>query len=395
MKVDNNSKYKLIYSVSEHPQLGVMIHPYVVAYTSLDTLSLTYQKVFSGSASHYTQLSQEQLGLIAKLDNLMVEHIVRKFSPVSKIRPKEFFRKHFDKKLRDEVIRPYVEKHLAEFLNVLEPGNDSLYVADEINPAAIPIDIKEDFTKVLFHFRRNENGTSYFVTLKHGEERVPFMKLGALLLVIKPARLIVNGNLYKFYDFVEGGKIGVFIHKKFVFIKPENERTYYTKFVKPLLETAPVFAQGFDIHTTKEEAVPLLKVANKGSKFGLELYIHYGKELFPFHENKLFHVKMKWANNAPFFVKYKRSKIWEANRINALAELGLKNDGGSFFALEEASLVNTISWLRANKEVLEISRFKIETGLDKDYSLEKTLLNYEISDKIDWFDLNVDRKSVV
>ena len=84
MKVDNSSKYKLIFSVFEHPQLGVMIHPYVVAYTSLNTLSLTYQKVFSGNASYYTSLSDEELELIAMLDEIMVEHIVRRFSPVKK-----------------------------------------------------------------------------------------------------------------------------------------------------------------------------------------------------------------------------------------------------------------------------------------------------------------------
>ncbi|MGB1038263.1 MAG: hypothetical protein ACPGYY_06405, partial [Bacteroidia bacterium] len=85
MKVEDRSKYKLVFSVSTHPQLGVMVHPYVIAYTSLDTLSLTYQKVFSGNASYYTKLSSEELELIALLDATMAENIVRTFSPVQKI----------------------------------------------------------------------------------------------------------------------------------------------------------------------------------------------------------------------------------------------------------------------------------------------------------------------
>ena len=75
MKVAQDSKYKLIFSVFTHPQLGVMIHPYVVAYTSHQTLSLTYQKVFSGNASYYTRLSSDQLAQIATLDDVIYPSI--------------------------------------------------------------------------------------------------------------------------------------------------------------------------------------------------------------------------------------------------------------------------------------------------------------------------------
>ncbi|MDA8886235.1 DEAD/DEAH box helicase [Bacteroidia bacterium] len=389
MKVDQLSKYKLVFSVFDHPRLGVMIHPYVVAYTSLDTLSLTYQKVFSGNASHYDKLSDYELDLISLLDELMVEDIVRKFSPVKKIRPKEFFSKYFDKNLNNEIIRPYIEERLTKFLSKLPTTSDSLYVADDINPASIPIKLNTEFTKVLFHFRRNENGTSYFVTLKHNENRIPFMKLGALLLTQNPARLIVNGVLYKFYDFVDGSKIGVFINKKYVHVKPENEKIYYTKFAKPLMETAPVFAQGFEIETLKKEATPLLKIAKDGNHYGFELFIAYDDEIFPFHQNKMYHIKLEWNNEEPHFTKYKRSQIWEANRINALSEIGLANMKGSFFELEDPSLTTTIAWLRTNRELLTASHFKLDCELVRNYNIENPILNYNISDKIDWFDLNV------
>jgi superfamily II DNA or RNA helicase len=389
VKVESNAKYKLIFSVHKHPFLGVMIHPYVVAYTSLDTLSLTYQKVFSGSASYYTKLTEAELEQIATLDDIMVENIVRKFSPKQKIRPKEFFHKHFSKDQLKESIRPYIEKRITDLFNLLPPGQNSLYVADEINPAAIPVNINEDFTKVLFHFRKNENGTSYFITLKHGEERIPFMKLGGMLLAQNPARILVNGQVYKFYDFVDGSKIGVFINKKFVHVRPENQEVYYTKFVKPLLETAPVFSQGFEIITKKEEATLVLSLAETNGKFGFNLSIKYGPNLFPYLKDKLFHVKLEWSKGEPIFTKYKRSRIWESNRINALAELGLINSKNSFFELEETTLNSCINWLRQNNEVLEISHFEVTAKLKQQYSFIKPTLNYAISDKIDWFDLNV------
>ena len=61
MKVDKHSRYRLIFSVKKHPQLGALIEAVVIEVTSGNTLSLTYQRVFSGNADYYTRLSQEEL----------------------------------------------------------------------------------------------------------------------------------------------------------------------------------------------------------------------------------------------------------------------------------------------------------------------------------------------
>lgn len=389
VKVDNQAKYKLIFSVHRHPNLGVMVHPYVVEYTSLNTLSLTYQKLFSGNATHYTKLTSEELDLIKILDPLMVEHLIKKFSPVQKIRPKEFFRKHFTSELRDQIIRPYIEKHLLQFLDSLGSKEQVLYEADDINPAAIPIAINTNFTKVLFHFRRNENGTSYFVTLKHDDDRIPFMKQGAVMLTTQKARMIVHGRLYKFYDFVDGKKLAVFLHKKYVHVKPESERTYYSKFVRSLMETAPVFAQGFEIETLKEDAKPILVLSKKEKRYGFDFLLKYSNKEFKYSPNKLFHVAYEWKENEPYFKKYRRSTIWEENRVKALYKLDLKWESDSLFSLSDGTLMEALTWIRQHRELLEAGHFELGSSLKKAYSFETASINYEIKDKIDWFDLNV------
>ncbi len=389
MKVSNDINYKLIFSIYEHYHLGVLIQPYVVAYTSLDTLSLTYQKVFSGNASYYTKLTEEELAQIATLDTIMEEHIVRKFSPKQRIRPKEYFQKYFDKTQHKAEIRPYIEKQLQSLFAILPVSSKSLYLADDINPAHRRIKINEDFTKVLFHFRRNENGTAYFITIKYGDERIPFMKQGGLLITSKPARLMVHGRLHSFYDFVDGSKLGVFLNKKHVYVQPENEHAYYSKFVKPLLETAPVFAQGFEINTVKEAATPKISLVQTSAGYQFKLAIVYDQVEFPFHQDKLFHVDLHWNGEEPVFTKYKRSQIWEANRVNALKKLGLHPTNGSYFRLEDRSLLSAITWLRENGEVLKAGHFKVSTELEETYSTQLPTLNYTIGDKIDWFDLEV------
>ena len=366
-----------------------MIHPYIVAYTSTHTLSLTYQKVFSGNASYYHKLTKNELDLISKLDPLMLENIVRKFSPQKKIRPKEYFYKYFDKTNFKEKIRPYIDQAISSFFEDIDPNTNQIYEADEINPAANLIQVQSEFTKVLFHFRKNENGTSYFITLKHGEERIPFMKQNGLLLSSKPARILVHQKIYKFYDFVDGSKIGVFLNKKFVHIKPENQKTYYTKFIRPLLETAPVQAQGFTINTIKENAKSQLSLTKHNEIYGFNMSIIYDSHTFLYQPNKLFHVHLKWEKNEPIFTKFKRSVIWESNKANTLETFGLIHQQDAFFRGAETTITSCISWLRDHYTELTKNNFIISKELSEEYNFDKPQLNYTIADQIDWFDLKI------
>ena len=389
LKVENNSKYKLVFSIHQHPQLGVVTNPYIIAYTLQNTLSLTYQKVFSGNASYYDKLSDKDLQLIKLLDPLMIENIIRKFSPKQKIRPKEYFQKYFDKSFFKEEIRPYIDEIISIFFKNTNHSNNQIYLADEINPAAHPIEVKADFTKVLFHFRKNENGTSYFVTLKHDDERILFMKQNGLLLSSKPARILVHNTIYKFYDFVDGNKIGIFLHKKYIHIKPENQKSYYQKFVRHLLETSPVLAQGFSIETKKESATPQISIAQKNGIFGFNLAICYGQDKFDYHPNKFFHVKINWEDNEPVFTKYKRSVIWESNKSNLLIEKGLTHQEGSFFNGNFDTLQQCVGWIQKQFDFLTQNHFEITSDLDFSLNITKPILEYAIQDQIDWFDLKM------
>ncbi|MBT8326238.1 MAG: DEAD/DEAH box helicase, partial [Bacteroidia bacterium] len=390
MKVDNNSDYTLIFSISNHPFLGVLIEPYVVAYTPSKTLSLTYQKVFSGNSSYYSKLTSHEHELIAKLDGIMAENIVKKFSPIKKIRPKEYFHKHFQKSLHKSSIRPYIERHLTQLLSSIKPGEINLYLADDINPASQKITICEDFTKVLFHFRKNENGTSYFVTLKHKNEKVMFMKQNGLLVSNKPAYIAVNKHLYKFYDFVDGSKLGVFLNKKYIHIRPESEKHYYETYISSLLETAPVYAEGFEIITKKENAIPCLSFVQHGEHFGFKLAIEYEDYSFDYKVNKQFHVQLNWNNNNPIFTKYKCSKIWESNKIAALNALDLHLSADEVLVYKDGSLTNAIDWLRNNADLIQSSGFKLINNLDVTYSYASPKIQYNITDNIDWFDIDID-----
>ncbi len=390
MKVANDSKYRLIFSVSVHPNLGPIVEPFVVAYTSLDTLSLTYQKVFSGNASYYTRLSEQELKWIKMLDGTMPENLIKVFSKVKKIRPKEFYSKHLDNKLFQTHVRPFLDEKFAALVQQMPYSYDGFYVADEINPAFLNVEITKDFSKVLFHFRRNENGTNYFVTLMHDNDRFAFMKQGGIMLCTQPAVLVVNKKLYRFYDFVDGAKLAVFLDRKYIHIAPQTEEKYYSGFVKKLMETSPVYAEGFEIINEKHEAKVLLKL-NKLSetKYGIRVSLKYGKNIFWFSEEKHTHVSFKWTENGPQFTKVARSKRWEENQIASLKLLGLGQKLDDVFIVKDGSLAQTIHWIQENNEVLQAGGFELVNGTEQSFLFEKPTIHYTIGSQSDWFDLKI------
>src|SRR5690606_25817226 len=101
------------------------------------------------------------------------------------IRPASFFTKFFDKKFF-EYIRPKIEKRLLQTLELL--GDKPLFLMSKDGYAAEQrIVIADQPASVLFHFRRNENETRYFPTIKYQGQRIEFMYKGAQVVINQQA----------------------------------------------------------------------------------------------------------------------------------------------------------------------------------------------------------------
>ena len=290
----------------------------------------------------------------------MIERIIKKFHPDLRVRSKEYFHKYFDRDKFKKEMRPYIEKHLLELLKRLDPRKHRLYIADDINPAAERVEITQEFAKVLYHFRKNEFGTRYFATIKHKDQRVPFMKVGALLLSNQPAFLVVQAKLLRFYDFVEGNKLAVFLNRKFIQVKPEQEKEYYEQFVRKLMERSPVFADGFEVEYKQFEARAIFKVIGNASRQLLQLQFAYDKYVFDYHPSKHQHVALVWKDKEPKFTKVRRARAWEDNRASELVAKGLEYTDHGQFILPENKEYGMINWLAEHLEYTKEKQIAIE-----------------------------------
>ena len=397
LRVDSEKPCKIVYSICKHEFLGFLIEPHVVQLNSDKGFSLTYQRLFSATALEFSSiLNETDFKLIKLLEETEQGHIIKRYHKKA-IRPVEYFRTIFNENIY-ETLRPKIEKKIIEALKLI--GNKDLYLMSKEGwPVEKKLSIANEPSSVLFHFRRNLIETRYFPTIKFQGQRIEFMFKEAQIICNQPAWLLLDEVLYYFEEDVEGKKLQPFLNKRFISIPKSSEKTYFEKFVAPLIEKHAVYAEGFEIRTEKFEAVPVLKLLHSDSEAPqLQLYFKYGDYLFPSGSDRRVSVRTEKRDNDYIFHRIKRSLSWEKNKINILQELGLSSSGSIFSNVynpvsqdkdSEDSPFNIINWLNEHHDDLEINGFLFEqTQGNKQYVIGRSKIDLEIRENNDWFDIH-------
>ncbi len=218
----------------------------------------------------------------------------------------------------------------------------------------------------------------------------------AQVICNQPAWLLLDDTLYYFDDELEGKKLQPFLNKRFISIPKSSEKTYFEKFVAPLIEKHAVYAEGFSIQTEKHEATPILKVLYlSGGLSQLQLYFRYGNYIFPADQGKKVSVRMEKKDDDYLFHRIKRSFSWEKTKLQGLLELGLKPAEGIFthlelshYAHEDEHAFGVIEWLNENHDWLLENGFELEQAEgEKRFVFGNSRINLEIKENNDWFDI--------
>ncbi len=390
MEVINTKPFEVVFTFTRHLNLGVLVEANAVQLLENGNPSLTYQRIREKTADYFG-LNPEQKHVVEIIEGLEDEAIKKRFyKGTKKIKAVDFYLKSFDEETKKSVLE-FVETELLKILREIK--NYQMYWAGKTGEpmGGGLIQFYNEPSTPLFHFRRDEEGMNYFVTIKHRGEKVHFCDAESELLTSQPAWLLTPTKLLFFGANVEGKKIKPFLKKKFIHIDPHQEAAYMQKFVGPLLENHDVFALGFDIVTDQLEVKPVLKLTSSLENPHIILYMQYGDWVFPYHVNKKVNVRLETADNTYTFHRIKRLYSVEKEKIESLKELGLKQTNGSIFSLqdEDSSAVDVISWINENRAVLERSGFEIqqEQGATE-YYLGPIQLLVTVKNGIDWFDVH-------
>jgi hypothetical protein len=412
MKVSTAQPFQLIYSLFQHEYLGYLFESFVIQLDERGRLTLQHQNISSKNAKEFgAGLDERDYELIKLMDQMQQEAIVLKFYK-KKIKPAEFFLKFYDKEKGDQELQNTIENYLevrrSRILDLLH-GKMIFEMGRDGEPAWRQIHLMEKKASVLFHFRRNEDNTHYFPTIKHEGEKLEWQYNGSFLICNQPAWLVVNDKLFSFEKGVDGPKLKPFLNKKFVVVPRKMEPMYYEKFVSPLVAAFDVYAKGFEINTeryplitelnfselaTASSAAPsLFESSSKSgqaddglSKLLFKISFKYGKYTFTFDPNASSSVKLEKKDEEYVFHKVKRDISAEQLIVKKLIDKGLLLKNGRF----TIGRAEGFHWLAEKKNFIEDESILVRQS-EKDskrYFLGEAHIDIQVNESIDWFDIH-------
>ncbi len=414
MKVSASQPFKIIYSLYQHEYLGFIFESYIVHLDDKGRLTFQHQNISAKNAREFSRgLDDRDFELIELMDSMQQENIVRKFATKA-FKPEEFFAKTFDKakgnEMLQEQIDDYMEKRRAKILEkikgklLFEMGNDG-------EPAWRQIDVLDQRASIQFHFMRTNDHTNYYPTITFQGRKLDLPNSSAYLICKSPAWMVLNGKLYGFEKPVDGKKLIPFFTKKHVLIPKNVEETYYNKFIAPLIASFDdIEANGFEINKTEYDPHPVLTLSelhavhakaaptlfgggpqdepesDDPGKIVFDLSFKYGKHRFRGDNLGPVNVTMEKQGDKYIFHRVTRRSDEEKKFLNTLQKLGLPTKGFRVAVPKSWAF----SWLNENRVNLLNLGFEVSQpeSRDKKYFVGKAVIEVEVKENLDWFDIN-------
>lgn len=415
MKVSAAQPFQIIYSLYQHEYLGYVFESFIVHLDEKGKLTYQHQSISSKNAREFTKgLDARDFDLIELMDSMGQDAVLKHFSK-KVMKPEEFFSKVYHKQKGDEMlqdqIEAYMEKRRSAILEkmkgklLFEMGNDG-------EPTWRKVEVLEDRASIQFHFMRSQESTNYYPTISHKGKRVEIPDPAAYLICRQPAWMVLKGKLYGFEKFVDGKKLQPFLAKKHVVIPKNLEETYYNRFVAPLIASFDdIEASGFEIAKHEYDPHPLLTISelpaastkdaatlfdgdenhepaanDEAGKIVFDLSFKYGKYKFRGDAFGSVSVTLEKKENDYVFHRIKRNTEAEKKFSQTLIKLGLPLRGFRV-AVDKAQ---AFSWLNENRVNLLNLGFEVSQpeNKDKKYFVGKAVIELEVKENIDWFDIH-------
>ncbi len=427
MNVSTAQPFQLVYSLFAHEYLGHLFTAHVVQLGPRGQLTLQHQTVSSKNAAEFGDgLEEDDYELIKLCDELQQEAVIKEFWP-RKITTAEFFLKIYhpekgDKPLQEAISR-HVQTRLGRLLAGLQ-GKQVFIMGRDGEPTWRELQLAPVPASILFHFRRNEEGTHYFPTIQYQNQKLDFQFKNAVLVCQQPAWLLVDNVLYHFRHDVDGRKLLPFLSKKFIVVPRAVEKNYFQKFVAPLMESFDVHARGFDIRTERYLArpqltfsdmppvpaggVPLVPVRPPGpprrgrvplpkpvvvpgagtdeAPLFFNLTFRYGAYDLPLTPPRPMSVQLEEDADSYIFRRLLRSAKEENDRADELRQRGLPLDADGHASLPKAE---AFRWLHDNAPALGELGFQVQGSetASQDYFIGPVRVEVGIEERGDWFDV--------
>ncbi len=418
MKVSATQPFQLIYSLYQHEYLGYIFEAFIVRLDEKGKLTYQHQNISSKNAREFSKgMDDRDFELIQLMDSMNQDAVLRHFSKKI-MKPEEFFIRVYKKekseeRLLQEQIEVYMEKRRGAVLEKLK-GKRLYEMGNDGEPTWRKLEVVEKRASISFHFQRTAEATTYYPEITCDGHRVDIPNPAAYMVCKNPAWMVVSGKLYGFDKPFDGRKLTPFLSKKSIVIPKNLEENYYKNFIAPLIAAFDnVQVEGFEIKKSAYDPHPLLTISelpatnskesptlfdettgkhqpfanDEAGKIVFDLSFKYGKHRFRGADAEMVSVTLEKHDNDFVFHRVQRQVDSERKFAQMLIKLGLPLGSMYRTAIEKAQ---AFSWINENRVNLLNFGFEVSQpdNRDKKYFVGKAVIELEVKEGIDWFDIH-------
>ena len=388
---------KLIIIITHKKHLGNIIIPYIASTDSLPSIDLLEQAVpslFDQKEYSFTRKEKEVINVLYNINERSI------FKIFSKDKTLKLFYDKLTRSFADTHIRPYIEKNITKALGLLTELDIPFYYKDPKYSKIYETDLvifHKKPAEALFQFNLTDEELTYTLNISADDKKIVLRNRDIIELTTDPASMLINNNLYRFTN-IDAKKFRPFKEKSHISIPARSVDTYMSSFVRNSIENHKVEASGFDI--IEAESVPEAHLSVEpglAHETVLILKFKYKDLLFPSDRKSSVFVDHHKKDGRHVFTKIKRNTEWETSIKQFLTgELNLKSVNNSQYLPDTVSQQNdspllhqVISWINVNSEKLKRQGIKITQNFEeKEFYTGNVELNFDYSEKEDWFDIN-------
>ncbi len=384
--VDASLPFQVVYSIYHHEFLGYLISAHLVQELPGGDLSLVHQGAHPENLKQFAhQLDQTDEELIGLCHNILPREIVRHFKGNPR-QEAEFFLKRFEGQV-SEMAHKRIQKYMALILPLLHDrrvfsmGNDSY-------PAHTELTVLEEKASVLFHFKREVEGTTYYPTIKLRDQLINLKKAQGQLICIHPAWMLAGREVFTFEGEVEGKKLKPFLKRWNIQIPKDKEAEYYRKFVAQIIERYRVKAEGFGIKSVKEKPEFSIRVESPdGKSFNFHREVTYGEFTLPLNPQDRYKARLVLDEPRWFFYRICRDLNAEQDIQHFLNEIP-PNESHSLTPWEYVDREKGLAWLSLHADKLAEAGIQLQQPEDApQINLGRPQIELTTKESGDWFDI--------
>ncbi|MDR0508066.1 MAG: DEAD/DEAH box helicase [Dysgonamonadaceae bacterium] len=379
----------LILVVTEHRQFGWKINLHSASLLSADSLRITglpdvKEEIEKGA-------SDAEIALMKAMKDVADEALIRAYS-------KEKNKSKIPQSTIDNLIRPRIEKNCSAILPLILKTNIPVFfresAGNHIIYARNRVELLPESSRCIFNFIKDEKGLRYFIALTNGDEEILLQQHPAIILSHEPCAVLLGNKIHQ-VESIDSKKLTPFFTKTHIDIPASSEKLYIEKFILKTIPKYEVRIDGIAMNEKKpsRQAILVLEEDFYSSLIFL-LFFQYDHQRFLPTSNlrKRRVVTLEETNETENICWFDRDFKWETELLDKLAELGLKRDGDNHFRLKNNSGMlqqyGLIDWMNMNLDNLK--DFQIEQKTARTYYKGKIVLQSKISEKIDWFDMEIE-----